>query len=182
MERPLQPQLEVRKDAGADLSGPAYRAVISLCSRAYEEDYEPALRTFADAVHLLGEVDGVLASHALWYTRWLQVEGGPLLRTAYVEGVATEEVYRRRGYASALIKLLVTQIGEYDLAALSPSHAAFYARLGWESWRGPLAIRTEAGLLPSPSDEEVMIYRLPRTPALDIDALLSAEWREGELW
>jgi hypothetical protein len=29
---------------------------------------------------------------------------------------------------------------------------------------------------------KVMILRLPCTPPLDLDAPLSAEWREGELW
>jgi hypothetical protein len=28
----------------------------------------------------------------------------------------------------------------------------------------------------------VMILRLPRTPPLDLDAPLSIEWREGDLW
>jgi hypothetical protein len=39
-------------------------------------------------------------------------------------------------------------------------------------------------LLASPPEdaEEVMIYRLPRTPTLDLTLSLSAEWREGELW
>lgn len=55
------------------------------------------------------------------------------------------------------------------------------ARLGWETWRGPLFIRTADGLLPTP-DEDVMIRRLPRTPALDVTQSLSAEWRQGELW
>jgi aminoglycoside 2'-N-acetyltransferase I len=140
------------------------------------------LASFSDATHLLGVVDGVLTSHALWYTRWLQAGDGPLLRTAYIEDVATEEPYRGRGYASMLMRRLAEEVKEYDLAALSPSDSAFYTRLGWELWRGPLCIRTAAGLLPSPPDEEVMILRLPQTPALDVYAPLSAEWRVGELW
>jgi hypothetical protein len=53
--------------------------------------------------------------------------------------------------------------------------------LGWELWRGPLATRTDAGLVPTP-DEEVMILRLARTPALSLDEPLSVEWRVGEVW
>jgi len=53
--------------------------------------------------------------------------------------------------------------------------------LGWELWRGPLYIRTAEGPLATPS-AEVMILKLPRTPPLDLEAALSAEWREGELW
>ena len=67
------------------------------------------------------------------------------------------------------------------LFASSPSFAVTYARLGWEFWRGPLFIRRADRLIPTP-DEDVMILRLPKTPPLDLEAPLSAEWREGELW
>jgi len=175
-------QLGIKIFRQEELSETNRAAIISLCSRVYEEDYVPALATFTDATHLLGLVDGVLVSHALWYTRWLQTGNGPLLRTAYVEGVATEEAFRRRGYASLLMERLVGELNAYDLAALSPSRAEFYERLGWELWHGPLSIRTETGLLPTPDYEQVMVYRLPATLMIDRDELLSAEWREGDLW
>lgn len=178
----MSTQLEIRIVRREEQSEVERGAVVSLCNRAFEEDVEPALESFMDATHLLGNDGGALISHALWYTRWLQIGDGPLLRTAYVEGVATEQEFRGRGFASMLMRRLAQEIEEYDLAALSPSSAAYYARLGWELWRGPLSIRTEEGLIQSPSDEEVMILRLPRTPELDIHAPLSAEWREGELW
>lgn len=79
------------------------------------------------------------------------------------------------------MRALQAQILDFDLAALSPFDERWYARLGWETWRGPLSIRTATGLLPTP-DEQVMTLRLPRTPALDLDAPLSAEWRELESW
>ena len=110
------------------------------------------------------------------------------MRTAYVEGVATEEAYRNRGFATAIMKRVAKEIQDFDLAGLSPFSVTYYERLGWELWRGPLFIRTDDGLLPSPEDEEVMILRLPsdvirpHIPDLDLDAPLSAEWREGELW
>ena len=44
-----------------------------------------------------------------------------------------------------------------------------------------MAIRREAGLLETP-DEGLMILRTPHTPPLDLAALITAEWREGELW
>ena len=165
-----------------DLSESERMAVIALCSRVFEEDFVPLLATFTDATHLFGVVENNIVSHALWYARWLQVDDGPLLRTAYVEGVATAEAFRRRGYASLLMERLIAEVTAYDLAALSPSRAAFYARLGWEIWHGPLFIRTETGLRPTPDYEELMIHRLPRTPALDTTDRLSAEWREGDLW
>ena len=176
-------QLHLEIISGDALSTSEHQTVVSLCSRAFEEDMAPLMATFKGETHVLGTYEGVLVSHALWVTRWLQVATGPLLRTAYIEGVATEAAYRRRGFASAIMRQAAASIQGYDLAALSPSRASFYERLGWEVWRGPFSIRTDSGLLPCPEAEgEIMILRLPKTPELDLGAPLSAEWREGELW
>jgi aminoglycoside 2'-N-acetyltransferase I len=155
--------------------------IISLCNRSFDEDLQ-SLFSIAVGTHILGYYDGSLVSHAMWVTRYLRVGTGPLLRTAYVEAVATEKTYRTRGFASAVMKHLAGEIQDFDLAALSPFSVAFYERLGWELWRGPLYIRTDQGLVRTPRDGDVMILRLPRTPDLDLYAPLSAEWREGELW
>ncbi len=106
----------------------------------------------------------------------------PPLRTAYVEAVATDLAWRNRGFAAAIMRRIAAEVQDFDLAAPAPFDVRYYARLGWEAWQGPLFIRTQAGLQPSPEDEKVMILRLPKTPPLDITHPLSAEWREGELW
>ncbi len=167
---------------GNQLSVVDRAAIVDLCSRAYQEDYEPYMKTFRDPVHLLGWLAGELVSHALWITRWLQIQGGPLWRTAYVEAVATAEACRGRGFASAVMQRLAREIVAFDIGALSPADTTLYARLGWEYWQGPLFTRTAAGWQPDPPDERVMILRLPNTPALDLHAPLSVEWREGEVW
>ena len=167
---------------GTLLPEPLRRDIISLCSRAYDEDLEPLLDSFVDASHVLGYCDGELASHALWVPRHLQAATAPIMRTAYLEALATDARYRRRGFAKSILAHVVGLIQDYALAALSPSDVEFYRRLGWELWSGPLFIRKDGALLPCADDEQVMIFRLPKTPALDLDAPLSAEWRAGELW
>ncbi len=163
---------------------PSLRAeILAVCESAYEEPMAPYLADIGPGVHAVGRIDGRLATHAMLVTRTLQMTGRRALRTAYVEMVATAPSLQGRGYASALLRDLVTQLGDYDLAALSPSDEGFYARLGWELWRGPLSVRTDRGLEASPDDEAVMILRLARTPPdLDLDAPLSVEWRPGEVW
>ncbi len=159
------------------------RDILAVGEAAYEEDVRPFLRDCGPGCHALGRVNGVLVSHAMIVSRELQVAGGTPLRTAYVELVATDPPQQGRGYASELLCALVSQLTDFDIAALSPSAESFYARLGWERWRGPLLIRTATALKSSPDDEEVMILRLPRTPPdLDLDAPLSVEWRPGEVW
>lgn len=175
-------QLDIRVIHSSKLGEALHGEIISLCNRAYQEDMQPILQTFVDATHILGYCDGLLVCHALWVTRHLQVGAHPLLRTAYVEALATDVRYRGRGFAAKLMQRITLEVYDYDLAALSPFSSAYYERLGWELWRGPLSIRMQDTFLPSPSDEEVMIYRLPQTPALDLTAPLSAEGRAGELW
>ena len=178
----MSTELRIEVAESQTLSTDERKNIIALCSHAFEEEFEALFNTFSQPTHILGYQASKLVSHALWVTRWLQVNNEQMLRTAYVEAVATENACRGRGYASTIMKRVAEEIQAYELGALSPFSVAYYERLGWELWRGPLYIRTEAGLVRSPGDEEVMIFRLPRTPDLDLNTPLSAEWREGELW
>jgi aminoglycoside 2'-N-acetyltransferase I len=162
---------------------PAQRAeIIALCARAYAEPFDEWFDVLPGSTHVCARVGRELVSHAAWVTRWLQPEGLPLLRTAYVEAVATAPEHQHQGFASAVLRELAANIADYDLGSLSPSDAAFYERLGWESWRGPTAIRLPEGGLLDTTGEDVMILRLFRTPALDLNSRLTAEWRRAELW
>ena len=167
---------------GENLSGREYSEILMLCSGAYCKDYKPFMGIFHDTIHVLGHINGQLVSHALWITRWLQCATLHPWRTAYVEAVATDERYRNKGYASAVMKKLAEEINDYDIGGLSTGSCSLYARLGWQLWRGPLFIRTSNGMIPTPEEKGVMVLALPNTPPLDLDTPLSAEWREGELW
>ena len=158
------------------------REICDLCTEAYAEDFSVYLEFLGSGVHVVGRLEGEVVSHAMWVTRVLEADERLTLRTAYVEAVATKPSHQRRGFASEILRRLASEILDYDLGALSPSDPSFYARLGWEAWRGALFIRTDEGLQATP-DESVMIFRLPRTPVgLDLNLSLSAEWRPGELW
>jgi len=166
----------------AALSPSDQQEVLRLCSEAYEEDFAPYLEVIGPGIHLFGRIEGALVSHLMWVPRTLEVDAKLSLRTAYIEAVATRPSFQGRGFASALLRRAPAELADFDLAALSPSNAAFYQRLGWQLCQGPLHIRTSAGLEPTPG-EEVMILRLPKTPPdLPLDAPLSAEWRPGEVW
>lgn len=171
-------RFEVRPRAGLSLA--ESQAIDALCARAYEADLSRQLARWPTAVHVLGYAADQLVSHALWLTRHVQAGDGPLWPTAYVEAVATEPALQGRGYASAVLRHLPAEA--YVLAALSPSDSAFYARLGWELWRGPPGVRTEHGVQSMPADEQAMVLRLPNTPPLNLDAPLSIEWRVGATW
>ncbi len=174
------PALHLEIVPGASLMPSLYRDIVALCTHAYEEEFGEILAQSAEPTHVLGYLSDELVSHALWIPRRL-IYNGAALRSAYVEAVATEPRYQGRGYASAVLRTLAGAIAAYDIGALSPSDPAFYARLGWELWRGPLAVATDEGIVPT-LGENAMILRLPKTPPLDLYGALVAPWRAGEVW
>ena len=171
----------IERVSGPRMGTETREALLTLCDAAYGEPLRGYLGDIGPGEHLLGRCDGVLVSHVMWVARRLQPTGMAPLRTAYVELVATAPEAQRRGYASRLLEAVPALVAEYELAALSPATEGLYTRLGWRFWRGPLSIRTGAGLVPTP-DEQIMFLRLPRTPPLDDTLPLSAEWRLGEAW
>jgi GNAT superfamily N-acetyltransferase len=159
------------------------RAIIDLCSLAFDEAYEAYWPALERAVFVQLHAGGRLVATGCWVTRALQQADRPLLHTAYVEGVAVAPDLQQRGYGSAVMAVVAQQVWDYELAALSTGVPEFYARLGWEPWLGPTYVRTTAGLVEMP-DEGIMVRRTGRTPAwLDRSAPLSCEWRDApEIW
>jgi aminoglycoside 2'-N-acetyltransferase I len=167
----------------AALDAAEHAELLAVCNAAYGEPMVGYLADIGPGLHALGRVAGRLVTHAMIVSRTLATPSHPVLHTAYVELVAPLPSAQGRGYASALLQALEASMARWTIGALSPSDAIFYARLGWEMWRGPLAVRAPGGLEPSAPDEEVMIRRLPLTPAdLDLDEPLTVEWRKGEVW
>ncbi len=172
--------MELTRRESSELSGRELQELLHLCERAYGE----ALSSYLEALsgsHLLGREGGRLICHGMWVTRWLQVGTGPLLRTAYVELVATEPSEQGRGLASTLMRAMPPHWGEYQLAALCPAPTSLYERLGWKDWAGPLAVRQEDACWLTP-EERALILPLANTPPLDRRGTLSVEWRPIEVW
>jgi aminoglycoside 2'-N-acetyltransferase I len=161
------------------------REIVALCSSAFDEDFGRLFDLVPPgAWHVLARQEGRLVGHATWSERWLELQGLGLLRTAYVDAVATASELQGRGIGSRILQRLAEAVREdYDIGGLSTYRPGFYTRLGWQRWRGPLFVRTEQGLVPTPEEQGVMVLRLPRTPAeLDLDLPLSIESRAGEPW
>jgi aminoglycoside 2'-N-acetyltransferase I len=159
-------------------------AIVRLCIDAHKEDDFQNLFSYlpSEGLHILAFLDDQLIGHAVVTTRWLQAGDLPLLRTAYVDAVATSPEFQGRGVGRAVIRHLASVVTDYEIACLESERRAFYEHLGWEEWRGPSAGRSEEGLIPTPDQRGIMILRLPRTPALDLDALLTIEVHPARIW
>ena len=166
-----------------DLSAATRASIIQVCIAAHQKDDFNHLFTYipAGGIHALSYRADELASHAVVTTRWLQPGGLPLLRTAYVDAVATLPAYQGQGIGSQVMRHLASLLDDFEIACLETDRVSFYARLGWEEWRGALAGRRGAELLPTPDQKGIMILRLARTPALDRDSSLTIEY-DGRIW
>jgi aminoglycoside 2'-N-acetyltransferase I len=166
-----------------ELNADTRASIIHVCRTAHQEDDFTHLFSYipSGGIHVLAYREHELVSHAVVTTRWLQPEGLPLLRTAYVDAVATLPAYQGQGIGSTLMRHLATVISDFEIACLETERVSFYAQLGWEVWRGPLAGRRATELLPTPDQKGIMILRLARTPPLDVDSLLVIEY-DGRIW
>ena len=167
-----------------DLDATTRAAIIQVCIAAHqEEDFQHLFAYIAGGGrHFLAYRDETVVSHAVVTTRWLQPAELPILKTAYIDAVATLPIYQGQGYASAVMRCLAQNIDDYEIAGLETDRPSFYTRLGWEVWRGPLAGRSEQGLMPTPEQKGIMILRLARTPALNLDDALTIECQAGRIW
>lgn len=159
-----------------DLNETIRAAIVRVCVEAHqEEDFNNLFNYISSGGwHFLAYDNEQLVSHALVTTRWLQLEGQSPLKTAYIDAVATLPSYQGQGFGSALMRQLAGDIdSEYGIACLETERETFYARLGWQTWRGPLAGRSEQG---------VMVLQLSKTPALDLESLLSIECQPDRIW
>jgi aminoglycoside 2'-N-acetyltransferase I len=160
-------------------------AVIDVCVAAHGiEDFRNLFSFIpSGGRHFLGHQGGELVSHAVVTTRGVQPEGERILRTAFVDAVSTLPVRQERGCGSAVMRRLAAEIDDFEIGCLQTDIPGFYARLGWELWLGPLAGRGDDGaIIPTPDQRGVMIYRLPRTPLLDLGARLTIEAQRWRIW
>jgi aminoglycoside 2'-N-acetyltransferase I len=158
--------------------------VIELCIAAHENEAFRDLFTHfsSGGRHFLAHSGPELVGHAVVSTRWVQPEDRDVMKTAYVDAVSTLPKHQGKGYGSAVMGRLAAEIPDYEIACLQTDEPAFYERLGWEVWRGPLAGRSEAGFVATPDQGGVMVLRLPQTPPVDLDTELSIECQEYRIW
>lgn len=181
----MNASITVRSFGTEELDATTRNAIVNLCILAHREEDFKNLFSYVPSggLHFLAFQDEQLVSHAMVTTRWLQPEGQPILKTAYVDAVATLPAHQGRGHGSGLMRYLASKIdSEYVIGCLETDRVEFYERLGWETWRGPLAGRSEQGLIPTPEQNGILVLRLSQTPALNLDSTLTIESQDERIW
>lgn len=168
-----------------ELGDDTVQALRALLDAAFEGDFGDD-----DWAHSLGGLhaylagdDGAPISHASVVSRRI-VCGTETLRAGYVEAVATAPAWQRQGHGSAVMRAIAAHLeATYNVGVLSTGEFGFYAPLGWELWRGPTWVDAPAGRERTADDDGgLMILRTSRTPPLDLDADIVADWRTGDVW
>ena len=183
---PAQPRL--RRLTTTDLGPSEVAAIRAIIDDAFgpgeeerftDDDWDHAV----GGVHFVLDVAGVIVSHASVVERTLEVAGRPL-RTGYVEAVATAPAAQGLGYGSQVMTEATDWIHErFELGCLGTGRHHFYERLGWLTWHGPSSVRTSDGLRRTAEDDGyLMVLRTRSSPALDLGAPISCEWRPGDVW
>ena len=114
-----------------ELNADIRAAIVHVCLTAHQDDDFQHLFTYipSGGMHVLAYREQELVSHAVVTTRWLQPEGLPLLRTAYVDAVATLPEYQGQGIGSTLRYHLASVIADFEIACLGTDRVSLYARL-----------------------------------------------------
>ncbi len=144
-----------------------------------EDDWHHAI----GGIHVVLEHAGQVLAHASVVERTIHVGDRPL-RTGYVEAVAAAPERQRHGFGTMVMAEVGAIIRDgYELGALGTGVHPFYERLGWVTWRGPTALQTADGIRRTPDEDGfIMVLPTPTSPALDLDAPISCDWRPGDVW
>jgi aminoglycoside 2'-N-acetyltransferase I len=162
----------------AQLSADDLAAARVLCDASFTDfgdaDWEHALGGMHALVH-----EAVLVAHGSVVMRRM-LHGGRALRCGYVEAVAVDPDHRRQGLGDQVMAALEELAPAYDLLALCSSRQGrvLYESRGWSLWRGPTSALTPDGVRPTPDEDSIYVLG----PGLDLDAPITCDWREGDLW
>jgi aminoglycoside 2'-N-acetyltransferase I len=182
--RPLV-QIACRVAHTADVSPSALNEVRALLTLVFDGEFEEAdWEHSLGGMHVIARHGPDVVGHGSVVQRRLVV-GGRSLRTGYVEGVGVHPDWQRRGIGDEIMTALERVIrAAYDIGALGSSEegVGLYTRHGWRPWRGPLSVMTPTGTVDTP-EERGWVYVLADEPLdLDLDAELTCDWRDGDVW
>jgi aminoglycoside 2'-N-acetyltransferase I len=167
-----------------ELGAPGERELREWLAAAYAGDFSAE-----DWAHTLGGVRACIrdergiVSHAAMVPRIIVCDGRSL-RAGYVEAVATRADQRRRGRATMVLGKLGEIIArDYDTGVLSTGLHDVYSPLGWERWRGASYVQKLSGRVRTAEDDVgLMVLRTLRTPQLNLNGDIVADWRDGDIW
>jgi len=159
-------------------------ALRALWDRAFGDRFseEDATHAFG-GVHVLAVDGDQVVGHASAVPRRIRFEGGPWRTVGYVEAVATDPTWQRRGVGTRLMERLAVVIAaRWPVALLSTGETRFYERLGWERWLGTSSTSVGTAVVADEEDQGLMLLRLDPAEVPDLTVDVTCEDRSGDAW
>ena len=107
-----------------DLDDATRAAIVDVCIDAHDlEDFRNLFTHISSGGrHVLAFDGSALVGHAVVTTRWLQLAGLPVLKTAYVNAVSTGPTHQGKGAGSGVMRRLAADADvDHDIAAWTPT-------------------------------------------------------------
>ena len=170
--------------ASEEMARPLLQEIRRLLDAAFdgevtEEDWDHVLGGW----HMTWTEAGEIVGYAAIVPRTLEV-GDKTFDTGYVEVVAVRPNRQGTGIGTRMMAAANDLIrAEYQLGALSTGAHGFYAKSGWERWRGPIYVHTQNGLTRTPEEDGgIMVLRFGPSQDLEMTISIACAERPGDDW
>lgn len=123
--------------AGRQLSERDRSGLISLCTRAFADDFSNLFARRPNARHVVIRIDNRIVGHGCWEPLPVSISSVTSI-SAWISAVAVEPTLRRSGIGTGIMSAIESDCERMQLGLLSAAEPAFYVRLGWRRWMGPV--------------------------------------------
>lgn len=133
-------------------------------------------------IHIIASANTIIIGHAALIPRTIHIDGSPY-QVGYIEGVAVASTYQRQGIGAQIMRQ-ITDMAAHDfvVAMLSTGEHDFYARFGWQRFKGESYVDNH-GTIERTADEDEGLMVLTNLTHLNQPGIAwVCDWRTGDVW
>ena len=143
-----------------------------------EEDWS---HTFG-GIRFLGFLEKRLIAHGSVVPRKIWIDATET-KAGYVEGIAVEKSYWRRGFGSSLISEITAFCrAEFPISMLSTGEKEFYRKHGWVDFPGESFVSVNGIEIRTEEEDEGLMVLLGALSSFSIPRKVVCETRTGDFW
>lgn len=173
----------VSRHVDADLKAHVEASLRELMAKAFEDDFsDNDWKNTYGGMRFLGHFEERLIAHGAVVPRKMNIDGEPKI-VGYVEAIAVEPSYWRKGYGSLLMADLTSFCkSEFSLSMLSTDEKDFYRKSGWRDFQGMSYVLQDGKEVRTEDEDYGLMYILGKDPALEEPRKAVCNSRSGDDW